>query len=275
MLAALSGCSNDSVTLPDDNDSGRAPALPSVSTMKFDLDFYGIDAPAVDAQSMATGTPSEALLQSAAGGDHETWINAYVRAVFVHLTTYDVLEEPIAAFAFAIHSVPQAQPDGSYLWTYIFVDQSIEYSVFLFGTPKPTTVEWRMEVSSNDPALLLDHFLWFSGESRRDDTSGHWQFFDPVDLTNGVPSAHIEWTRSRLEKTLTITVNGSGYENEGDVLTFTETRSTGSIEYYDASESLQSSIIWHADGTGSLTVPDYNGGATACWDHEQRNTACE
>lgn len=272
MWVALAGCSDDSVTRPED--TNQAPALPSVSTMKFTLDFYGVAAPTVDAQSLETGRPSDTMLQSAAG-DHENWINAYVRAVYIYLTTFDMLEEPIGAFAYAIHSVPQKQEDGSYLWTYIFVDKEIEYSVFLFGTPKLDTVEWRMEVSSNDPALTLDHFVWFSGESKRDDTGGYWQFFDPIDETNGVPSARIDWVNGLREDTLTITVNGVGYPNEGDILTFSDSRKTGSIEYFDASENLTSSIIWHSDGTGSLTVPDYNGGAQACWDTEQRNVACE
>lgn len=272
MWVALSGCSDDSVTKPDD--TNRAPALPAVSTMKFNLDFYGIAAPVIDPQSIETGAPSDALLQTA-GGDHENWINAYVRAVFITLTTFDMLEEPIGAFAYAIHSVPQEQSDGSYLWTYIFVDETIEYSVFLYGTPKLGTVEWRMEVSSNDPALLLNHFVWFRGESKRDDTGGYWQFFDPIDTTHGVPSARIDWVNGMREDTLTLTVNGVGYENEGDILTFSDSKQTGSIEYFDASEDLTSSIVWHSDGTGSLTVPDYNGGVKACWDNEQRNIACE
>ena len=272
MWVALAGCSDDSVTQPKVDD--KAPALPSVSTMKFDLDFYGVEAPAVDAQSLAAGVPSNAMLQNT-GGDHENWITAFVRAVYMHLTVYDMLEEPIAAFAYAIHSIPQEQSDGSYLWTYIFVDKTIEYSVFLYGTPKSETVEWRMEVSSNDPELILDHFVWFSGESNQDDSGAHWQFFGPIDTTNGVPTARIDWVDGKHEDTLTLTVNGSGFENEGDVLTFSESKTTGSIEYFDASESLRSSIIWHSDGTGSLTVPDYNGGAKACWDTEQRNIACE
>ncbi len=270
---ALSGCSDDSITQPSGNDDNRAPALPAVSTMKVDLDFFGVAAPTLDAPSLATGKPSDAVLQIA-GGDHENWINAFVRAVFLHLSVYDVLEEPIGAFAFAIHSVPQKQADGSHLWTYIFVEGEIEYSV-LYGTPTPETVEWRMEVSSNDPALQLDHFVWFTGESKRDDTGGYWQFFMPTDASNGVPIVRIDWMNGTHERTLALTVNGVGHENEGDVLTLTHSKSTGSIEYFDASASLLSSIIWHADGSGSLTVPDYNGGATACWDTEQRNVACE
>ena len=59
------------------------------------------------------------------------------------------------------------------------------------------------------------------------------------------------------------------------MLTFTESKTTSSIEYFDASADRLSSIVWHANGSGSLTVPDYNGGATACWDHKQINVACE
>jgi hypothetical protein len=49
----------------------------------------------------------------------------------------------------------------------------------------------------------------------------------------------------------------------------------GSIVYYDASEDTTSDITWFADGSGSLTVPDYNNGDQACWDTEQRNEACK
>lgn len=271
---ALSGCSDDSGTGPDNNQK-TPPALPSVSTMKPALDFYGVEAPTLDGQSLATGKPSDALLRSAPG-DHSNWINAYVRAVFITLATYYVLDVPIAAFAIAVHSVPQAQDDGSYLWTYIFVDNEIEHSVFLYGTPGDETVAWRMEVSSNNPALPLDHFVWFDGESRRDDTGGYWQFYQPVGETDGTETIRIDWTKAgRHEGTLELTVNGSGLENEGDTLTFTGMKHASSIEYYDASEDFRSQILWRANGTGSITVPDYNEGQPACWDPQQINVACD
>ena len=56
-----------------------------------------------------------------------------MRVLFVQLTVFDVFEEPIGAFAAAIHSIPQLQPDGSYLWTFIFVENGIDYSIFLYG----------------------------------------------------------------------------------------------------------------------------------------------
>lgn len=273
---ALSGCSNDSSTGPEAAKQTTPPALPSASTMKPALDFYGVETPTLDAQTLATGKPSDALRASA--GDHSNFINAYVRAVFVLLGTYDLLDEPIGAFAVAIHSVPQKQDDSSYLWTYIFVDKETgaEYSVFLYGTPGDESVAWRMEVSSNDSGHPLDHFVWFTGESRRDETSGYWQFYTPVNETDGVEAVRVDWANSgKHESTLKLTVNGDGLENEDDTLTFKEGKDTSSIEYFDASADVTSNIIWRANGSGSIHVPDYNGGVMACWDQHQLNTTCE
>ena len=275
LTGILSGCSDNS-SRPDDVSRTTPPALPQVSTMRPALDFYGVDTPTLDAQTLATGKPSDAMLANP--GDHSNFINAYVRAIFVLLGTYDLLDEPIGAFAIAMHSVPQKQDDGSYLWTYIFVDKDtdVEYSVFLFGTPMDDAVAWRMEVSSNNPEQPLDHFVWFTGESREDNASGYWQFYAPVNETDGTEVVRVDWTHSgKHESTLTVTVNGEGLENEGDTLTFNEGKTTSSIEWRDASDDFTSSIVWHANGTGSLRVPDYNGGTAACWDQHQVNVACE
>jgi len=274
LAIVLAGCSgNDTITLPDNNDNG-APALPSVSTMKFELDFFGATAPELDGQSLVTGKPSAAMLESAAAANRSNWINAFVRALYAQLVTFDALEEPIAAFALAIHSVPQALEDGRYLWTYIYVDKEtgVEYSIFLYGLPVGNSVEWTMEVSSNDPAQPLDHFKWFDGTSV--ETEGYWQFYEPIDETNGVEVARVDWTDTRALDRLLITVNGVGHENEGDTLEFTETHTEGMIEHYDASEGARCTVRWFADGTGSITCPDYNGGEKACWDEHQRDTVC-
>ena len=63
--------------------------------------------------------------------------------------------------------------------------------------------------------------------------------------------------------------------NEGDTMTITTGHDTSSIELLDAGAAATSSIIWHRDGSGSLTVPDYNGGAMACWDQHQVNADCQ
>ncbi len=272
-LVFIFGCSDDA-TSPSENRT-TPPAMPSASTMSIDLAFPASDEATLTATELQTGRPDASTLSASA--DHTNWINAYVRAAYVVLITYDHLEEPAAAFALAIHSVPQPQDDGSYVWTYIFVDRKtdIEYQVFLYGLEGDASVMWRMEVSSNDTAQPLDHFVWFSGESAKDRRSGFWQFYEPVDATNGSQTARIDWHATPGDRQLTIAVNGAGLPNEGDSLDFHATRAQNSIEYVDADAGQTSNITWYPNGSGSLTVPDYNGGAKACWDTHQRDVACE
>lgn len=271
-LALVAGCSDDTITVPGGGDETTgAPQLPPQSTMKIELDFFGIDTPQFNTAELAKTTPAE-FLESTAAGDHTNWINAYVRAIWTHLLIYDLLEEPVGAFALAIHSVPQQQEDGSWLWTYIFVEDNVEYSIFLYGTPMTDRVLWRMEVSTNDLEAPLDHLVWFEGEVMKDDSNGYWQFYD----LDGSDLLRIDWENlSAVEHRLALTVNGEGHEDEGDTVEFYESATMGSITYYDASELLESEIVWYADGSGSLTVPDYNDGLRACWDQMQVNTACE
>jgi len=277
--ALIAGCSTDNtITVPegDGAQTSNAPALPGLSTMSLQLDFFGTPTPAVDAESIVQGKPSDALARAAAAGNHSNWINAYVRAIYATLITFDALEEPIGAFALAIHSVPQPQDDGSYLWTYIFVDEdSVEYSIFLYGTPRVDRVLWRMEVSTNDPKQPLTHFVWFDGETLNNDTGGFWQFYQPIDETTGTALVRMDFLNGITENRLTVTVNGVGHDDEGDYLDFRETEFTGSIEHYDASDAALASILWRGDGSGSLTVPDYNDGMKACWDTRQRDTDCQ
>jgi hypothetical protein len=278
-MFVLGGClkSGNDIAGPEDSD---APTLPSTSTMRFSLDFMGT-LPEVDEESIRAGKATGALAETA--GDRSNWINAVVRAIFLQLVVYDALEEPVAAFALAVHSVPQPQDDGSYLWTYIFKDELIEYSIFLYGTPKVDRVEWRMEVSTNDPAMPLDHFVWFDGESLNDDSRGFWQFYEPVNetapaiaaMTPGAEVVRIDWFHPGVgEERLRISVNGVGHPDEGDWLEFHETPGTGLINHFDASESQDSNITAYSDGSGSIQVPDYNDGVKACWDTEQRDTMC-
>jgi hypothetical protein len=282
--ALLPACSQDDNSgLVDPGTSDQAPALPATSTMMFTVDFFGANPAGVTPQEIESGRPGPVL--QTVGTDNRThWINAFVRALYVQLLVFDALEEPIGAFALAAHSVPQKQDDGSWLWTYIFVEEGLEYSIFLYGTPSDTYVDWRMEVSTNDPDLLLDHFVWFGGRTWNDNSHGYWQFHEPATgtpvvtagtATPGTESVRIDYANpSRTEHRLTVTVNGAGHVDEGDYLEFFESSFVGSITHYDASEDLQSDITYYPDGSGSMTVPGYNGGEQACWDQNQFDTVC-
>lgn len=282
LVSCFQACTNDDNPVDTGISDLQPPALPAASTMTIDLSFF--DGAQVDGASLATGVPSGPTLAAAAGKEH--FINAAVRVLYVHLVFCAAFEPPVAAFALAIHSIPQLQSDGSWLWTYIFVDKGVEYSIFLYGKRVDNHNLWRMEVSASDPALGFDHFVWFDGEALVDGSSGYWQFYAPVagdaaatasagSVTPGAPSVRIDWLHTGAgEHQLTILANEAGSEDEGDTVVFYDSPEVSFIHFNDLSAGALYEIIWYRDGSGSLEVPDYNGGVRACWDTRQNNSEC-
>lgn len=275
VLLSLPACSDDNGTVADP--TAGAPSLLGLSTMIMDLSFFGVGGSGIG----AVNHTSDAAAAKA------NWIEAAVRVLYVYLTFYDAFEEPIGAFAAAIHSIPQSQPDGSWLWTFIFVEDDTDYSIFLYGHENDDHVDWRMEVSSNNPFLTLDHFKWFDGQSQMDESSGFWQFYNPVltassaerfymaSMTPGVPSVRVGWQHTPPgNHTLSVLVNEVGSPDENDTLTLTEDQIGSAVDFYDADMQELHNVTWYPDGSGNLTVPDYNGGLMACWDTKQENTIC-
>lgn len=279
VLLGFAACSDD--TSPVSNPAPVPPSLPGASTMTMDLSFFGVG----NGGASAAGAVEQSIRQTV--GNKSNWIEAAVRVLYVHLTFYDAFEEPIGAFVAAAHSIPQPQADGSWLWTFIFVEDGIDYGIFLYGKVVDDHVEWRMEVSSNDPAFMLDHFVWFDGHSQLDDSFGYWQFYTPVltppssarlymaSMTPGVPAVRIDWLNPGPgEHRLAVLVNAVGSPEEGDVLAFRDTPAANTVDFHDEDLQEDHNITWYLDGSGSITVPNYNGGQIACWDTKQEDVVC-
>jgi hypothetical protein len=283
VLASLSGCSRDSsVTGPVE---GTPPSLPPLETMSMDLTAF--DSAPVDESSLrANGYRTEVLDSSL--DSKLNFINAALRVGFLNVVVCAVLVEPVAAFALAGRSIPQPQGDGSWLWTYIFVSEGVEYSIFLYGKNMDTYTQWRMEVSSTDPEIPFDHFVWFDGEVPISGDSGYWQFYEPEEAlayltaggeeafsTPGVESIRIDWENTADdEHELVFLVNKPDAPEEGSYLTYFDSPSLSSVEFYDSQTGNDGIIVWHPDGSGSIMWPDYRGGEKSCWDENQYNTTC-
>ena len=287
VILSLVGCSKDNpVTAPD---TPEQLTLPSLSTMKIDVDFF--QSAQVDPQSVRLGKLVKSPIATSPAASKLNYLNAAVRVFFLNVVAYSALAEPVAAFATAIHSVPQYQPDGSWLWTYVFVDKNgSEYSIFLRGKRMDTYVAWSLEVSSNDPAMILDHFLWFEGQVQIDERSGYWQFYEPDSsataavtsfaaselATSGVQTVRIDWqTSSAVDRRLALLINKPDDPSEGSKLVFDETLEMATIEFYDASTDNSGEIIWYREGSGSIEWPDYKDGVKSCWDVWQNDIDCE
>ncbi len=275
---ALQGCSSDDKSIAPSGPT--APALPPVSTMKMDISLF--EAADVPPPAIQAGKIDIDPAAFTADGTHLNFLNATVRVLYLDLVVYSALVDPVAAFALAVHSVPQPRPDSSYLWTYIVVEDEIEYAIYLYGKDHDDHVSWRMEVSSNDPAQPLDHFVWFDGVVNEDGNSGYWQFYEPIAqgsayvayATPGEKAIRIDWSDSGTARQLVFTVNKAGDPAEGSTLTYFESAEYCSIEFYDAEEETSGDILWNADGSGYISWPDYNGGERGCWDTDLVDVDC-
>ena len=282
ILAAfvLAGCSSDDS--PVSAQQEQAPPLPSVETMRLDISFFesaGVPPEAIEAGAI------DGPVEMEAGGTRINFLNAAVRVLFLDVVVYSALVEPVIAFGVTIRSVPQRQDDGSWLWTYIFVEDEVEYAFYLYGKDEVTYVSWRFEVSTDDPAMPLDHFTWFSGEVDAGGDSGYWQFYEPAGdgaalahgplATPGTGSIRIDWVdNGAAGGSLVLLVNKAGDPAEGSTLTFEEVTGVCTVEFFDAVNMTNGTILWRADGTGHIEWPDYRGGERSCWDARQFDIDC-
>ena len=121
----------------------------------------------------------------------------------------------------------------------------------------------------------MTDFLWFTGETRLQNDRGFWIFNDRR-AGSTVPVARVDWTNvSEKNRTLSFRNVDGASADLGDQLAYRVDGDVIAVTFHDASAQQDADITWNeVTGTGSLMVPDYNGGARACWDAQQENMVC-
>lgn len=250
----LTGCGQDKSANPT---PGRAPALPSAQKLNFNFGFFKSQAPQDRALAVQAGK--------------ENFFNASVRVAVIGVVTDFILTPPITAFGLALNTTPVLQPDGAYLWIYTWVNGAEEAQIRLRGKIMADAVNWEMRVSSNTESPAFVNELWFTGTTHRDGDQGELNFHEFHEPGKPVV-ARINWDSAGGTDQLTFTDLS---ENPGDVLTLLNANDVARITYHDAAAGQDHFITWNEkNGTGSLRVPDYNGGREACWDNHQNDVSC-
>lgn len=251
--AFVGGCGSDPA---EPTPTAEAPALPDPARLVPDLAFFD----------------QGALLSAKEAAGNANFVNAYLRVVVVDALTRLVLAPPVTAFAVALHNVPSPQPDGSWLWVYTWVNGPEEAQIRLRGRQVGDVVQWELRVTAlaNEPAL--DNVLWFEGQTARNGAEGVWTFHDPESAGNPA-AAELTWGDDAEGAYLTLECLLG--DDLGDRLTYRHDAPEFSVGFHDGSSALDYDIRWNGiDGSGSLQVPDYNGGARACWDTHQQDVDC-
>lgn len=253
LLLPGAGCVSDSPTGPDTGSSQQTPVLPAAQKLDFNYSFF----------TEPMGKGAEATRQN--------YFNARIRVAIVQVVTEFMLTPPVAAFALAIHSVPSLQDDGSYIWTYTWVNGSEEAQIRLRGLPKTDRVEWELRVTAPHENPPIDNRVWFEGETRNDGETGFFRFHDFKQSGEPVV-ARIDWDSGPGFEELAFTGLD---DNPGDKLSYRMDGAEHEIEYVDASASDDWFVRWNSDtGAGSVKAPDYNDGQEACWDERQEDAPC-
>jgi hypothetical protein len=250
LLLQLGGCSDNDAN-PMANQQSEPPTMPSAEMLTFDFSFFD------SAEDLDKSIHS-----------HQNFLNAYLRTVILEAMAHLVLAPPVAAFSAAVHTVPVAQPDGSWLWTYRWDAPQGSILVILRGTPADQVVEWELSLA---PGKEGPQDLWFSGTTNGDGSEGHWTFYDLDDPKHPV-SGEIAWGESGSSNYLEFVSREPG--EDGNTLRFTDDDPHFRIDYLPGDDSTPSFIRWEANGSGSLMVPDYNGGLEACWDTYLQDVDC-
>lgn len=251
LIINLSGCSDEDSS-PTALEQAQAPTLPDPEILEFDFSFFD----------------SAAEMEKNADGVHDNFVNAYLRAVVLGAMAKLTLTPPVAAFAVALHTVPVPQEDGAWIWSYSCGGVHHPLQIALRGMPAGDVVEWEMRVGVG---LEAPTAVWFEGHTSGDGQEGQWLFHDLDDPDQPV-CGEIAWGNFGGGSYLQFT--SRELESNGDVLRFNDSHPSYEINFTPGNGDGEAFIKWNANGTGSLLVPDYNGGQEACWDMFQRNMDC-
>jgi len=241
--------------------AGSPPELPPLTSMAVDFSFFG----AGGAGSAALG-PDATMV----GPNFTT---ASLSVLVAQVVAVAVLAVPTATFAAALQA-GATYDDGVWHWRTEATTQGGTWSAHLSGTIQGADALWEMRVTSPSSATPpLQDFLWYSGVSKLDGSSGVWRMYDPA---SGAEALRIDWTHASAEAhALTINVTDSGAVEAGNYLMYEVDGDLRTIRYFDASEGTTIEVGWNATtGEGYIIAPSYNGGDKSCWDSAQNNVAC-
>lgn len=189
------------------------------------------------------------------------------------------LAVPVAAFVESFNHEPELNDEGWWVWTYSFDVWSATYTAKLHGKLENNTVNWEMYISKTGLGSFTD-FLWYTGESNLENTSGSWILYNkPTDATELL---EITWEAESDGSAASIkyeNVVPNGPENGG----YIEYGKTTDVNYdafydiYNKGKDNLTSIKWNRESKAG-TVKDIDFFADEewhCWNAEFIDVTCE
>jgi len=251
----------------------EGPTLPPASSMTLDVSAFGAEqeSAALDL-GKADGAAGEKANFNAAAL-RVWWLNT---AIAAHLVV------PVALLGATVNSGAEFV-DGTWVWELSLPYGKDFYDAKLTGwfeskEKDGVFLNLSMAVTCPTCKIPLDGYVWYTGEFNTDGGDGYWQFFSPEIAADDQSLVRIDYEIvDDTHRTLAFTNNREdGHETAGDIINYSLEGDSAAITVHDASAGLDYEVSWSVSTTaGSLTVPDYNNGAKACWDAAHLNSACQ
>ncbi|MEL6536340.1 MAG: hypothetical protein AAFQ98_13070 [Bacteroidota bacterium] len=180
---------------------------------------------------------------------------------------------PVTAFKAAISQTPTYNEDrGAWHWSYTVGDTASATQLIcdLYGTLSNEQINWEMNLTKTD---AFSEFVWYTGVSRLDETSGSWTVYrDP----EGTPRSflQIDWDRDTTAGTGTIRYTDIDDTDGGDGNYIEAGRVDGATydSYFTISGNDLLEIEWNK--TTKEGRVRRNNGDWSCWDTDLEDIDC-
>jgi hypothetical protein len=170
------GC--DDATAPGDD----PPEVPPLNSLVIDFADF-------------TSNPLNVAAVEAAPAAGLNWGRAALVVGVWNVALTVTLAVPVAAFVASFTQQPTGS-DGAWVWSYNFMVLGVQHTARLEASPVAAGIRWEMYISKDGE---FTDFLWFSGESNLQGTSGTWSLnLNPTDPTSFID---IEWNQTAGRET--------------------------------------------------------------------------
>lgn len=258
MVLFFVSCSDDSTSSIDDIDDAdidpeelmESPVVPEASPAEIDLSYFQNNS--VEFQEQYVAFLEASGYAQAAGG-------ALMGGLSFGDVFFGLAESSEADFS-----------NGEWEWTYTFDEQGETITLRLSAAEVTDGIEWAMYMSGNFGEFnqSVDEFLFISGFTSSDRSSGNWNYYYPA--SGDTPVMSYEWdATSETEYSFTSTINDP---DDGTQMLIEYVRSGDENTLnYSGDDLAAIEVYWNTDTMTGYIEED---GDRRCWDDTFAETAC-
>ncbi len=251
-VLSISCGDDDKSNLPD---PGDPPVIPGEATFVMDFSDF----------QQANGRLDANL----------AWLNAAGRVVVWNVLIGFTFAIPVAAFRATVSQTPTYDFDRQlWVWTFSYDLVGKEYSAELTGQLEDDEVNWEMYISVE---AGFQDFLWYSGTSKIDGSSGNWELNKSPEESQRWLSIDWEMENENIGR-ITYT-DVSGMESDGGFIEYGRRQGTDYDTYYTISNAVNGNLVqieWNRDANnGRIKDPlGFGDDAYRCWNENFEDIDC-